>query len=82
MTLSAMEWQFRKISQKLRTSEPWQSMITEFPELQTTVSELGPQVEGGDKAIRRSILQLYTRYITEWDKYSARKRLLIRAKAA
>jgi hypothetical protein len=80
--LNVMEWQFRKISQKFQASDPWQSLVTEFTELQTIASELGALVEGGDRAIRRSILRLYSRYITEWDKYSARKRLPARAQAA
>lgn len=80
--LNAMEWQFRKISQKLQMSDTWQSMITEFTDLQTIAFELGARADGGDKAIRRSILRLYARYIAEWDKYSARKRLLVRAQAA
>jgi hypothetical protein len=80
--LNAMEWQFHKLSQKLQASDPWQSMVTEFTDLQTISSELGARTDVGDKAIRRSVLRLYGRYVAEWGKYSARERLRVRARAA
>jgi hypothetical protein len=80
--LLAMEWQFSKISLKLQTLDPWQSMVTEFTDLQTIASELGAHIDGGEKMVRRSILKLYARYVSEWEKYSARERLRVRAQAA
>jgi hypothetical protein len=80
--LSAMEWQFRKISQRLKAPDPWQSMITEFPELQNIASELGTRSNEGEQAVRRLLLRLYGRYVAEWDKFSARERLGARARAA
>jgi hypothetical protein len=80
--LNAMEWQYRKISQRLKASDPWQSMITEFPELQNIASELGARSSGGEQEVRRSILRLYARYVAEWDKFSARERFGARARAA
>jgi 7-cyano-7-deazaguanine synthase in queuosine biosynthesis len=80
--LAAMEWQVRKISQKLKTADPWQSMATEFPELQKIASELGASAAGGEREVSRSLLRLYARYVAEWDGYSARGRLAARARAA
>jgi hypothetical protein len=80
--LSAMEWQVRKISQRLKAPDQWQSMVTEFPELQKIASELGARTEGGELEVRRSILSLYARYIAEWDKYSARARFGAGTRAA
>lgn len=80
--LSAMEWQVRKIGQRLIAPDPWQSMVTEFPELQKIASELGASAGGGERGVRRSVLRLYARYVAEWDKYSARARLATRARAA
>ncbi|HWP43727.1 MAG TPA: hypothetical protein VNO14_10860, partial [Blastocatellia bacterium] len=80
--LNAMEWQFRKISQRLRSPDPWHSMVTEFTDLQTIASELGPRTAGGEEEVRRLLLQLYTGYAAEWDKFSARERLGKRTRAA
>jgi hypothetical protein len=80
--LGAMEWQVRKISQKLKAPDQWQSMVTEFPGLQEIASELGTRAEGGEREVRRSILRLYARYVAEWDTYSARERLGVRTRAA
>jgi hypothetical protein len=80
--LKAMEWQFRKLGQKLHATAPWQSLVTEFPELQSVASELGARSDGGDKQVRHSVLQLYRRYVAEWERFSARERLGIRARAA
>lgn len=80
--LNVMEWQFRKISQRLHSSDPWQSLATEFTDLQSIASELGPRTPGGEQKVRRLLLQLYARYTAEWDKFSARERLGKRAKAA
>lgn len=80
--LRAMEWQFRKLSQKLRGQAPWQSMVTEFPELQSVASELGALSGVGERQVRHSVLQLYRRYAAEWEGFSARERLGARARAA
>jgi 7-cyano-7-deazaguanine synthase in queuosine biosynthesis len=80
--LKAMEWQFRKLNQKLSVTAPWQNMVTEFPELQSIVSELGAHAGGGDKQVQHSVLQLYRRYAAEWDSFSARELLAPRARAA
>jgi 7-cyano-7-deazaguanine synthase in queuosine biosynthesis len=80
--LKAMEWQFRKLSQKLRAAAPWQSIVTEFPELQIIASELGAGDNGGDRQVRHSILQLYRRYAAEWERFSARERLGVQTQAA
>ncbi len=82
--LRAMEWQYRKISQRLAGKSPWQSLVTEFPELQALASGLGSNGESAESAgnIERSILRLYARYVAEWGKFSARERLGTRARAA
>lgn len=80
--LNAMEWQARKIGQRLKAADPWQSLVTEFPEMQKIASEMGARAEGGEHEVRRSVLRLYARYVAEWDKYSARGRLAARARAA
>lgn len=80
--LCAMEWQARKIGQRLVAPDPWQSVVTEFPELQKIASELGARATDGEREVRRSLLRLYARYVAEWDRYSARGRLAARARAA
>jgi len=80
--LKAMEWQFRKLAQRLKTPEAWQSLITEFPDLQTLASELGARSRGGELEVSRLLLQLYARYTSEWKYFSARERLGVRALAA
>ncbi len=82
--LRAMEWQYRKISQRLAGKSPWQSLVTEFPELQALASELGSSWEGAESGgkIERPLLKLYARYVAEWGKFSARERLGTRARAA
>jgi hypothetical protein len=77
-----MEWQFRKISQRLRSADPWHNLVTEFTELQSIASELGPRTAGGEEEVQRLLLRLYTRYEAEWAKFSARERLGNRARAA
>jgi 7-cyano-7-deazaguanine synthase in queuosine biosynthesis len=81
-SLRAMEWQYRKISQRLRTKPPWQSLVTEFPELQALASSLGGEDEEGGNKIERPVLRLYARYAAEWESFSARGRLGSRALAA
>lgn len=80
--LGAMEWQARKIAQRLKGADPWQSMVTEFPELQKIASELDAREGIGEREVRRSLLRLYTRYVAEWDGYPARARLGAGARAA
>jgi hypothetical protein len=82
--LRSMEWQYRKISQRLAGKSPWQSLVTAFPELQVLASELGTDWEGAGSGgkIERPLLKLYARYVAEWGKFSARERLGTRARAA
>jgi 7-cyano-7-deazaguanine synthase in queuosine biosynthesis len=80
--LKAMEWQFRKLGQKLHAPSAWQSLVTEFPELQSIASELGARAGGDERQVRHSLLQLYRRYAAEWERFSARERLGVRARAA
>jgi len=80
--LKAMEWQFHKLAQRLAAPEAWQSLITEFPDLQTLASELGARSRGGEPEVSRRLLQLYARYASEWKYFSARERLGVRARAA
>jgi hypothetical protein len=80
--LKAMEWQVRKISQRLRSSDPWHSLITEFPSLQSITTSVATRINGGEKEVQRLLLQLYANYVSEWDGFSARARLGIRSQAA
>lgn len=80
--LSAMEWQVRKISQRLRSPDPWHSLITEFTDLQSIASELGMHVEASEKEVQRLLLQMYSQYVSEWDSFSARDQLGKRSQAA
>lgn len=80
--LNAMEWQFRKINQRLASSDPWHSLVTEFTDLQSIASELGPRTSGGEEEVRRLLLQLYVRYAAECDKFSGRERICNRMRAA
>ncbi|MCI0486041.1 MAG: hypothetical protein L0229_05525 [Blastocatellia bacterium] len=80
--LNAMEWQFRKISRRLRSSDPWRNLVTEFTDLQSIALEMGTRISGGEEEVQRLLLQMYTRYADEWDKFSARGRLGNRARVA
>jgi hypothetical protein len=80
--LNVMEWQFRKIAQKLGASDPWQCLVSEFPDLQTIASEVGTRSRGGEREVGRRLLQLYAKYASEWEGFSARGRLGMRARAA
>jgi hypothetical protein len=80
--LNVMEWQFRKIAQRLGAADPWQCMIGEFPDLQAIASELGARSRGGEREVGRRLLRLYAKYASEWESFSARARLGARARAA
>jgi len=81
-SLRAMEWQYHKISHRLSAKARWQSLVTEFSELQALASEFVERGVAGEAEVERSVLRLYTRYAAEWEKFSARERLGIRARAA
>jgi 7-cyano-7-deazaguanine synthase in queuosine biosynthesis len=80
--LRTMEWQYRKIGQRLGAKARWQSLVTEFPELQALASDFVERGVATGAEVERSLLRLYARYVAEWEKFSARARLGTRARAA
>lgn len=80
--LRAMEWQFQRISLLLKKSDPWQAMAVQFPELQTLGCEISLRTTTNADTFQQSIVRLYSRYISEWQTFSARNSLQRRARAA
>lgn len=56
--LSAMLWQVVRLRECLNTSEPWQLLISEFPEL-----------IGVTGLTKEELVRLYRAYVKEWDTY-------------
>jgi len=77
-----MEWQFQRISLLLKKSDPWQAMAVQFPELQTLGCEISLRTTTNADTFQQSIVRLYSRYISEWQTFSARNSLQRRARAA
>lgn len=80
--LNAMEWQFRKIAQRIRGQRAWESLVLEFPDLQTIATELGAHAAGGQREICGRLIELYEKYVSEWGNFSARRQLGALARAA
>jgi len=80
--LRAMEWQAMKLGLVLTASHPWKSLSQEFPELQRILSELSMHVPADSIRLQEQLLQLYSRYVSEWNQFSARERLKVCPRAA
>jgi 7-cyano-7-deazaguanine synthase in queuosine biosynthesis len=80
--LRAMEWQFHKFNLVLRHEDPWRALTMEFPELQTLSCEISSRNTLDAKTFEESIIRLYSRYVSEWQTFSARSALQRRALAA
>jgi 7-cyano-7-deazaguanine synthase in queuosine biosynthesis len=74
--LRVMEWQYHKIKQSVLSEAPWQNLISEFPELQNFCAEMTCRSRSSEDEIQRSLLKLYSRYVAEWDNFSARELLV------
>lgn len=70
--LKAMEWQYQIIKRCLLSEYPWQSLVYEYPILQSIVSELSTHQNIQDDDIQNKILDLYSKYCAEWKTFSAR----------
>jgi 7-cyano-7-deazaguanine synthase in queuosine biosynthesis len=71
--LSVMEWQYQTLKTCLATENCWQSLVIEYPILQTIVSELITHKNLGSEDIQNKILLLYSQYCAEWETFSARQ---------
>lgn len=71
--LRAMEWQYQMLKNLLSQENPWQILITEYPALQTIVSELVAFRNFQAEELQNRILLLYSQYCLEWTKFSARQ---------
>ena len=80
--LNAMEWQFRKIAQRIRGQRAWENLVLEFPDLQTIATELGARAAGGRPEVCGCLIELYSKYVSEWEHFSARRQLGAFARAA
>lgn len=80
--LRAMEWQYAKIVHRLRVKPPWQSLVTEFHDLEALAAELASRGIADRARTSRSVLRLYSAYAAEWEQFPARGRLVSRARAA
>jgi hypothetical protein len=70
--LRAMEWQYQIIRNCLGERDAWQSLVIEFPILQTIFSELTAKKDFQIDDVQSKILLLYSRYCAEWENFSAR----------
>ena len=69
--LRAMNWQAQKIRLALQVSDPWGALKHEFPELRKVEEALVTQTGEDRSKLRRPLLRLYARYISEWEQFSA-----------
>ena len=77
-----MEWQYQRLSHLLSNPDKWQSLIVEFPILETIVAEISLYKGLDVKELRQSFLRLYECYVNEWRQFSARNRLQSNVEAA
>jgi len=75
--LRVMEWQVRKLGLALAANHPWRSLTQEFPELHSIFSELSIHAPADSVGLQDRLLQLYSRYVSEWNQFSARERLSV-----
>jgi 7-cyano-7-deazaguanine synthase in queuosine biosynthesis len=81
--LRAMEWQYQTLKSCLAEEESWHALVTEYPILQTIVSELATHENLQDEDIKNRILLLYSQYCAEWKTFSARQNYInLKTKAA
>jgi hypothetical protein len=80
--LKSMEWQYQKLSQRLVSENKWHNLAVEFPMLETLIAEINSYKIENVEALQKAIIQLYERYISEWQNFSARQRLHLKTKAA
>jgi 7-cyano-7-deazaguanine synthase in queuosine biosynthesis len=80
--LRAMEWQCAKIAHRLRAKPPWQSLVTEFHDLEAVAAEFASRGVAEHARTSRSLLRLYNAYAAEWERFPARAHLKSRARAA
>jgi hypothetical protein len=80
--LNAMEWQARKIAQRIKGQRAWENLVLEFPDLQTIATELGARAAGARPEVCGRLIELYCKYVSEWEHFSARRQLGAFARAA
>jgi hypothetical protein len=73
--LNAMEWQSRKIAQRIKGQRAWENLVLEFPDLQTIATELGARAAGGRLEVCGRLIELYSKYVSEWEHFSALRQL-------
>jgi hypothetical protein len=61
-----MQFQVEKLRAILRNERPWYSLSSEYPILLEVLDTIGNQED--QATTERRILDLYERYISEWDK--------------
>lgn len=71
--LSVMEWQAQKITTCLASEDSWQLLVQDFPSLMEIVSEVCLATGASPQEIKSSLLRLYSRYVKQWNDFSARR---------
>lgn len=74
--LRAMEWQYQVIELCLAEKNPWQTIISKYPSLQTIVSELAVNYGLQAEELEKKLLCLYKQYCIEWKEFSTRKNFI------
>lgn len=64
---SAMQFQVSRIRTLLQTCDPWVSMSKEYNDLDDIVDQISMQSKQERLYLRRQIIQLYSRYVDEWN---------------
>lgn len=68
--LRAMDWQAQKIKRSLSGPASWSAMKHEFPELRKIEEAIISKTDEDKSKLRRALLRLYEKYVSEWDKFS------------
>jgi hypothetical protein len=69
-SIRAMEWQAQRMTKALEEADPWRALVREFVEIRRleTLCHSADDVQD----LRQDILSLYSRYLADWQTFSAR----------
>jgi hypothetical protein len=80
-SLWVMNWQAQRMTAALASSNPWQALRREFSALTDVVAEVCKTKRLKPEEVQSALLRLYSRYVDEWNSFSA-QRLLTRGTLA
>jgi hypothetical protein len=65
-----MEWQAQRISAALQGADPWRALVQEFVEIRRL--EILCHSTNDRQDLRQNILGLFSKYVADWQTFSAR----------